>query len=179
LKINAVLRLVAYYGVARHLPSSAGAFGKLFAQIRRSLCAPLFAGAGENINIEKGAWFGSGKSLEIGDESGLGRDCEIHGTVRIGRQVMMGPQVQIWTRNHNYSRLDIPMCRQGDSESKPVVIEDDVWIGARCIILPGAVIHTGAIVAAGAVVTESVPAFSIVGGNPARVIKSRLAAPTQ
>jgi maltose O-acetyltransferase len=86
---------------------------------------------------------------------------------------MMGPDVMIISRGHNFSRLDIPMMSQGDSDPKLVVFENDVWIGARAIILPGVHIGQGAIVGAGAVVTKDVPPYAIVGGNPAKVIKSR------
>ncbi|MEA3423389.1 MAG: DapH/DapD/GlmU-related protein, partial [Bacillota bacterium] len=75
--------------------------------------------------------------------------------------------------NHNFSEKDIPMIMQGDSEPAPVVIEDDVWIGARTVILPGVVIHEGSIIAAGSIVTKDVQAYSIVGGNPAKLIKMR------
>lgn len=86
---------------------------------------------------------------------------------------MMGPQVFIYTQNHNHDRTDIPMIAQGYEEEKPVVIGDDVWIGSRVTILPGVHIGEGAIIGASSVVTKDVPAYSIVGGNPAKVIKSR------
>ena len=65
------------------------------------------------------------------------------------------------------------MCCQGFSEYKPVVISDDVWIGARVTILPGAKIGKGVIVGAGAVVTGEIPDYAVIGGVPARVIKYR------
>lgn len=86
---------------------------------------------------------------------------------------MMGPYVFIYTQNHNFSRTDISMDQQGWSEEKPVVIEDDVWIGARVTILPGVVIGSGSIIGASAVVTKSVPPYSVVAGNPAKVVKNR------
>lgn len=86
---------------------------------------------------------------------------------------MMGPDVMIFHGDHEMSRRDIPMRLQGDSVSKPVVIGDDVWIGARSIILKGVHIGKGAVIAAGAVVTKDVPEYAIVGGVPAKVIKYR------
>jgi maltose O-acetyltransferase len=65
------------------------------------------------------------------------------------------------------------MRQQGRADLKSVVIEDDVWIGTRAIILPGVTVHHGSIIAAGAVVTKDVPEYAIVGGNPAKVIKYR------
>ena len=65
------------------------------------------------------------------------------------------------------------MNLQGFATEKPVLIADDVWIGARVIILPGVRIGTGAVIGAGAVVTKDMPDYSVVGGNPARVLKMR------
>ena len=86
----------------------------------------------------------------------------------------MGPRVVIYGRDHIFARTDIPMMDQGMSPFAPIVIEDDVWVGAAAIILKGIRIGKGAIVTAGAVVTDDVPHHSIVGGVPARVIGSRL-----
>lgn len=110
--------------------------------------------------------------IKIGDRSELGCNCLIYGGVTIGKNVLMGPDVKIITRNHNFSDLNTPIQEQGDFES-PVLIEDDVWLGANVIILPGVKINKGSIVAAGAVVRSEVPAFSIVGGVPAKVIGRR------
>ena len=86
---------------------------------------------------------------------------------------MMGEACHIYTRNHKTDRTDIPMCRQGFDGYKPVVISDDVWIGARVTILPGAKIGTGVIIGSGAVVTGEIPDYAVAGGVPARVIKYR------
>lgn len=87
---------------------------------------------------------------------------------------MMAPDVIIIGENHQFSRLDVPMRLQGYQEYPPVYIDDDVWIGARVIILPGITIGKGSILGAGSVVTKDVPPFSIVAGNPARIIRNRL-----
>jgi len=86
---------------------------------------------------------------------------------------MMAPDVIILSKNHEYGSLDRPMRAQGEQAEKPVIIGDDVWIGTRVVILPGVNVGKGAILAAGAVVTKDVPEYAIVGGNPARFIKSR------
>ncbi|MBO5067563.1 MAG: transferase, partial [Clostridia bacterium] len=113
------------------------------------------------------------EGLIVGDRSGVGINANLHGPVIIGNDVMMGPECIIYTRNHEFSNTDIPMNQQGFSEIKEVVIGNDVWIGGRVIILPGVHIGNGAIIGAGAVVTKDVPEYSIVGGNPAKVIKYR------
>lgn len=65
------------------------------------------------------------------------------------------------------------MDKQGWADEKPVVIEDDVWIGLRVTILPGVTIGKGSVIGASAVVTKSVPPYSVVAGNPAKIVKTR------
>lgn len=172
-KLRYYLCLFLYYFIARHLPGSDVPYSLGAKGIRRVICRGLFKKAGKNINVEHGAFFASGRDIEIGDFSGLGLHCRVSGPLKIGSHVMMGPDVLIYTQNHAFDRTDIPMMEQGISEKREVVIGNDVWIGARAILLPGITVGEGAIIAAGAVVTKDVPPFAIVGGNPARVIKSR------
>ena len=87
---------------------------------------------------------------------------------------MMAPGVTVIDTNHEFSRTDIPMCFQGDAVKAPVEIGDDVWLGTNAIILPGVTISRGTIVGAGSVVTKDFPEYSVIGGNPARLIRSRL-----
>lgn len=91
----------------------------------------------------------------------------------IGNNVMMGPEVMAFTKNHRTEEVSIPMVDQGDIEEQPIVIDDDVWIGARSIILPGVHVGCSSIIAAGSVVTKDVEPFSVVGGVPAKQIKKR------
>jgi maltose O-acetyltransferase len=133
----------------------------------------VFDSVGTDINVEKGAYFGDGRGIRIGSHSGIGVNCEIHGPLLIGNDVMMGPEVIIITRNHEFSDLTTPMRLQGHLEDRQVTIGDDVWIGTRVIILPGVTVGRGAIIGAGAVVTKDVPEYAIVAGNPARIIGNR------
>ena len=126
---------------------------------------------GKDVNIEPHTRFNL--ALKIGNRSGIGEFSEIYGDVTIGNDVMMGTNCIIYTQNHNFSRTDIPMNRQGASKVMPVVIGDDVWIGGRVTILPGVKVGTGAVIGAGSVVTKDVPEYAVVAGNPARVIKLR------
>lgn len=123
------------------------------------------------MNIERGAIFSP--EVGIGDNSGIGINCELYGPVSIGNGVMMGPEVVIYTSEHRHDRIDIPMWQQGISEVEPVVIGNDVWIGRRVIILPGVKIGEGCIIGAGAVVTKDMPPYSIIGGVPAQILKYR------
>ncbi len=167
------LCLVGYYGFARYLPASDHRYAKWARVVRRACCRGLFAEMGRNVNVERSAFFGDGRSIRIGDHSGLGINSRMFGPVTLGRHVMMGPDVIVLTFNHRCDRLDIPMSCQGGTEPNPVVIGDDVWIGARVIILPGVTIGQGAVIGAGSVVSKNVDAFAVVAGNPARVIRYR------
>jgi maltose O-acetyltransferase len=95
--------------------------------------------------------------------------CPNGGEITIGRNVLIGPNSQFETLNH-----EIPLNENGRRPNiiKPIIIEDFVWIGARAVILQGVKIGKGSIIAAGAVVTKDVPANSIVGGVPAKLIKT-------
>ena len=92
--------------------------------------------------------------------------------ITIKNNVLIGEFTTITTTNHKFDRLDIPINQQGYTVH-PVMIEDDVWIGAHVVILSGVTIGKGVIVGAGAVVTKDIPAYAIVGGVPAKTIKYR------
>lgn len=160
-----------YFKYAIKLPVSYSKGGKRAQKLRAKAASKFLTYVGNDVNIEKGAMITS--TMEIGDRSGVGINAMITGKVVIGKDVMMGPECIIYTRNHAFDRTDIPMIEQGFSEEKPVVIGDDVWIGGRVTILPGVHIGNGVIIGAGAVVTKDVPDYAIVGGNPAKVIKYR------
>ena len=93
--------------------------------------------------------------------------------IQIGNDVMIANAVTIRDTDHNFQETGTPMIKQGISTS-PVIIEDDVWIGHGVVITKGVTIGKGSIIAAGAVVLKDVPSYSIVGGVPAKIIKSRL-----
>lgn len=170
-KIIRLIGYVCYYGFARFLPKSHAKITLFSKQIRYLCVKAMLPSVGKNVNIERGASFAM--CLEIGDNSSLGVDARLYGPVKIGNDVMMGPEVYIYTYNHNFARIDIPMNRQGLEEGRPVIIGDDVWIGSRATILPGVRIGNGVIIGTGAVVTKDVPDYAIVGGNPAKILKYR------
>ncbi|MGF9964010.1 acyltransferase [Bacillus rhizoplanae] len=133
----------------------------------------IFKNIGENINVRSNISYHSGKNISIGDNSGIGDRCFLQDIdeITIGNNVLMGPEVLIYTANHKHKR-DQLIIEQG-IYTKKVVIQDDVWIGTRAIILPGVTIGEGAVVAANAVVTKDVEPYSIVGGSPAKKIGER------
>ncbi|MBR2404429.1 MAG: glycosyltransferase [Clostridia bacterium] len=171
-KISFALSYVMYYFWARHLPGSDVPYSMGSKKIRAFFARRMFSSMGKNVNIEHGAFFASGKDISIGDNSGLGLNCRVAGPLSIGNDVMMAPNVSIYTQNHETENIYRPMRLQ-TAEKKKVTIGDDVWIGANAIILPGVTVGSGAIIAAGAVVTKDVPEFAVVGGNPAKIIKTR------
>ena len=172
-KITRLICGILYYGIARHLPVSTRPYAWGVKRFRSSIAKQLFDYAGKNVNIERGAYFGSGQGIRIDDNSGIGVNCLIGSPTQIGKYVMMGPDVVILTQNHCIDNTDTPMLFQGKTYPEKVVIEDDVWIGTRVIILPGVIVGKGAIVAAGAVLTKNVPPYAIVGGVPAKVLYYR------
>lgn len=91
----------------------------------------------------------------------------------IGSHVMLGRQTHIFAANHTFDRKDIPMNNQLKVVRKQTIIEDDCWIGLRVIILPGKTIKKGTIIGAGAIVTKNFDEYSIIGGNPAKLIRKR------
>lgn len=117
--------------------------------------------------------------IEFLDNLIIGEYCFINegaywsakGCIEIGNNVIFGPKTTIWTYNHNYNGSYIPY---GDADILgKVIIESNVWVGMKAIILPGVTIGEGAIIGAGSVVTKDVPKLCIVGGNPAKVIGER------
>ena len=110
--------------------------------------------------------------IRIGRDSLIGELNVLRGQggITIGDRVYTAPSVQMLAVNHIFADPTRPMVEQGIT-AEGIVIEDDVWIGAGAIITDGVRVGKGAVVAAGAVVTKDVPAHTVVGGVPARVIK--------
>ena len=172
------LSLLIYYVLARYLPkSTVPFFGKISSGIRAHLCKDIFSGTCTNLNVEQGAYFGNGRNFQVGDNVGIGKNFISHSrTVTIKGPLMMGEDVLFQGGSHGFDRTDIPIGAVGQNnvETTPLLIDGDVWIGSRAIILPGCKrIGHGAIIGAGAVVTKDVPDWAIVGGNPARILKMR------
>jgi len=140
------------------------------ARERRAILQELLGGIGQNSIIEPPFYCAYGQNIHIGDHVFLNVLCTILdcNEVHIGDHVMVGPGVQIYTAAHS---LQAEARIQGWEVAKPIVIEDNVWLGGSAILLPGVRIGRNAVVGAGAVVSRSVPANAVVAGNPARVIR--------
>jgi maltose O-acetyltransferase len=162
-----------YYGFARHLPYSPRPYAFGARRIRYEICRHMFRSCGTDVNVEHGALINSGREIDIGDRSGIGLNAFISGPLIIGRDVIMGPNCTFLSINRDTRDTAIAMIDQGFRPPQPPVIEDDVWLGANVIVLPGRRIGKGSIVSAGAVVAADVAPYTVVAGNPARVIKRR------
>jgi maltose O-acetyltransferase len=131
--------------------------------------------AGANLKVGPGAKFFHPHNIAIGDNCYIGDRVRLYAwdeRITIGSDVLIAVDALLMTRNHGFSTVDVPMAWQG-YENAPIVVEDDVWIGFRAIVLAGVTIGRGSIVAAGAVVTRDIEPYSIVGGVPARLIRKR------
>lgn len=174
LPLSSILYTALFYIIANRLPDTPMPGSLISGKIRSWLCRRIFKQCGVDVRIHSGIDFGTGVNLRLGDHSSINKKCWVSNDTVIGRDVMMGPEVVILSSSHNHENTTIPMRQQGAPDRRPVVIGDDVWIGTRAIILRGVRVGDHSIVAAGAVVTKDVPDWSVVGGNPAKVIGSRL-----
>ncbi|TAJ43725.1 acyltransferase [Methanofollis fontis] len=168
----------------RGLLSYIGSCHLLFKRVRRyvlmHLYNPLFGAHGRNFSFDPDGEYYF-ENIFVGDDVSLGSRPTLiasRSSIHIGNKVMFGPEVTIRGGNHNTTFIGKYMIDVRDVDKRPeddlgVVIDDDVWIGTRAIILHGVTVGRGAIVAAGAVVTRSVPPYSVVAGVPAKVIKFR------
>lgn len=137
---------------------------------RQTILQQMLGAVGQNPIIWPPFFCSYGKNIYLGDYVFLNYMCTIldNNEVRIGSHVMIGPAVQIYTAAHD---LQAETRIQGWEVAKPILIEENAWIGGGAIILPGVKIGRNAVVGAGAVVTRNVPANTVVAGNPARVVR--------
>lgn len=140
-------------------------------KIRRFFARNILDYVGKDANIEHGAKFSY--RVSIGDRSSIGINSEIHGKTTIGNDVMMGPEVVIYTVNHEFHDKSKTIIEQKFQEEKPVIIGNDVWLGRRVMIMPGVTIGDGAIIGAGAVVAKDIPPYAIAVGNPVKIVGYR------
>lgn len=171
MKLSKVIAKIVYQCYAKHLPPSYNKFNLGSKSVRAWCGRRMMAECGRNVNIQTGAVFAP--DLRLGDNSGIGMFSHIDKCVTIGKDVMMGPDCKIYTSNHGILDNGIPMWRQESSETLPVIIGNDCWIGAQVIILPGVTLKDGCVVGAGSVVTKSFEKNSVIAGNPAKLIKYR------
>ncbi len=114
---------------------------------------------------------GPGGTLELGESAFINYGCSIAANllVRIGPMCSLGTHVIIM--DNDFHQID-PERRNERPESRPIILEENVWVGARAIILRGVTIGAGSVIAAGSVVTRDVPPRVVAAGMPARVIRT-------
>lgn len=164
----------------RHLHVGAGVKIEDHAEVHCLSRRGVWLGGGVTIgrgaSIRPSSYYGGelGEGLRIGEGTAIGAYSWIgaSGFVEIGAKVLFGPRVVVIPENHNFSDVTVPIKEQGVTR-EGVVIGDDCWIGANATILSGVHIGRGSIVASNSVVNRNVPSYSIVGGIPARIIRSR------
>jgi maltose O-acetyltransferase len=155
----------------RNTPEDYRPYALFFPWFRNKMVSFYLKESGGNLRVKSGAEISP--KCSVGKSSELGTRCMIQGGVTMGQDIIMGPDVKIYSRNHNYDRLDMPIGQQGKTVLK-TSIGDDVWFGANVVVTAGCTIGSHSILAAGAVVTKDIPPYSIAGGVPAKVIKSRI-----
>lgn len=159
------LKLWVYFAI-KWLPGHIGSYVR---------CKTIpFASIGRTVTILEGVQIDYPSRLYIGNNVSINRSCTIHagGIVSIFDNVLIGPDVTIYSQNHKYERIDLPIAMQ-DYVFKKTVIHEGAWIASNAIILPGVSVGRDSIVAAGSVVTKDVPDYAVVAGNPAKTIKIR------
>lgn len=141
---------------------------------KRSDCSVLMA---QILTLGEGSVINSPFHCEFGVHINIGRNTFINigatlldgSHITIGNNVLMGPNCQLYTASHS---LDHLRRREWETFCNPIVIEDDVWLGGNCVINQGVTIGKGAVIAANSVVNKDVPPFSLMGGMPAKLIRT-------
>ena len=165
------INLILYYSICSKLPNSSFPLGQIYNKIRISTINNIIK-IGKGCKIQRNVYFGNGKGVEIGNH------CQINDNVRldnikIGNNIMIARDCIFLGKMHEHNDINMPMNIQGAKISFPTILEDDIWIGARVIVMPGIKISKGCIIGAGAVLTKDTVEYGIYGGIPAKLIKFR------
>jgi acetyltransferase-like isoleucine patch superfamily enzyme len=155
------------WGIVKYLPTPIG-------DVLRYLVLKPFSSGLRSLRIKEGVFIVYPESLTIGRSTGINEYCHIdaYGGVTIGDNVMVGHHTTIQTTDHQIDDLTKPMRDAGMLVGE-IVIEDDVYIGAKVFIAKGVRVGQGAVLGAGAIVTRDVPPYAVVAGNPARIVRDR------
>lgn len=171
--VRRTIALLLYYGFAQFIPSWPRFVSRFGFATRRGLAGRLFAECGPYLNLHARVSFGSGRQIHAANNVGIGQGTVFNGRghVFLGPHLTMGPRCTFITGDHEV-RSRRPL-REQDPIQKPIRVSEDVYLGAHVILLPGVTLGDGAVVGAGSVVSHDVEPYSIVAGNPIRVIGHR------
>lgn len=141
-----------------------------YTRLRTNLTKMLFLKSGENIKISTGVFIDYPENIQVGNNVSIQKNCDVSGFghITIGSDVSIGPNTSIFSSHHPY---ELSIIRKNALEARPVSIGNNVWIGARCVILGGVTIGNNIVIGAGAVVTKSLEDNGVYAGNPAKLIK--------
>ena len=142
---------------------------------RRLIYRRLFKALGKSSLIYAGVYLTHTYGIEAGNNLSIntGALLDGRGGIQLGNGVMIGPYAVLVSSSHQFEDITIPMTSL-DHIMQPLVIEDDVWIGAHAFIKGGIRIGRGSIIAAGAVVNKDVADYTVVAGVPAVVVSDRI-----
>lgn len=138
---------------------------------RRAIITELFGAVGPRLEIETPFRCDYGWNIFAGDNLYMNFGCVLLdcAPIRLGRNVLMAPNVHLYTATHP---VDAAVRVTGRELAFPITIGDDVWIGGGAIVCPGVTIGDGCVIGAGSVVTKDIPAHTVAAGNPCRVLRA-------
>ena len=134
---------------------------------------PELISVGDNVTFYHGVYIQpSGQEITIGSNTHFAPYAVLYGPLSVGENCAIAAHVVLASVAHSHADPDTPFVKQPVDKRK-ITLEDNVWIGANAVIVPGITIGTGSIIGAGAVVTKDVEPYSVMGGVPARLIRKR------
>lgn len=129
----------------------------------------------QNVMIGRNAWLQTGEygKINIGDNTQIGRNVLISASnkITIGNSCLLSYNISITDHDHELYQYNLSPIESGLTKAKKIIIEDQCFIGAHSFILKGVTLGKHCVVGANSVVTKSFPAYSVIAGNPAKLIK--------
>lgn len=150
--------------LARNIPFKIGIL------IRYILLKNICKSFGDNVVVYEGVIFDAPELMSFGYNVSINPYCYLAGEITIGNNVSIAHTTAMHSFNHTWDNSELPI-NQNPLYSKKIIIGDDIWIGCNCIILSGVTLNNRLVVAAGAIVSKSFPSNSLIGGNPAKLLK--------
>lgn len=175
MKIYYLIGILLYYGFFNLIPDRKIFLNKYVRKIKANFLHLINKNISKKCIISNNVYLGNLLDISIGDYSYLAKGFKLNEAIlTIGKDVMFGPYVTVQGGGHKFNNIDIPMRLQGSIKRTYLFVEDDVWIGTNSLILAkNNKISKGTIIGAGTVLTKDTEEYSIMGGNPAKLIKYR------